>query len=303
MRERPADEADAQPAVVRIVQSGLAARPPCAAPRAGIRSAPAPARTCSRAARRARPVGGDAIAGRRRTPLVCGRRPVATVVQIGSAWVGRSVARCVATPVSSSRPKLGSRPSATASEMWSSEAPSTASSTTRPPGTSPTQRRPPAAPATLGRRNRPGHAASAARPPTTPSSSPAARRSAPCRGGRCAPARPRSRRRRRWPRRSRPASCAVAVSAREERREVGGVQPQHGGAGAGRDRAHPGEHPHAEPAGRQHLAPRRPGAGRRARRRPGGRCRRRPGRKRRPADRQPTASGNAGFRCSVAIER
>jgi hypothetical protein len=47
------------------------------------------------------------------------------------------VARCVATAVSSTRPKLGSRPPATASEMWSREAPSTATSTTRPPGTSP----------------------------------------------------------------------------------------------------------------------------------------------------------------------
>ncbi len=63
-------------------------------------------------------------------------RPVATVVQMGSACVGRNVARYAEAPPSSRRPKFGSRPAATASEMWSSDAPSTASTTTRPPGRS-----------------------------------------------------------------------------------------------------------------------------------------------------------------------
>src|SRR5688572_12049501 len=59
--------------------------------------------------------------------------PVITDAHTGSGWVGRVVARCIDAPRSSSRPKFGSRPAATAGEITSSEAPSRQSTTTRAP--------------------------------------------------------------------------------------------------------------------------------------------------------------------------
>ncbi len=64
-------------------------------------------------------------------PLADGERPVATALHTGSAWVGFSVARCSTAPASNRRPKFGSRPSATAGEITSSVAPSSASTMTR----------------------------------------------------------------------------------------------------------------------------------------------------------------------------
>jgi hypothetical protein len=61
-----------------------------------------------------------------------GSLPVATVVQTGSGWVGRIVARCMAAPLSRIFPKLGSRPSRAAADTKSSEPPSSTRSTTRP---------------------------------------------------------------------------------------------------------------------------------------------------------------------------
>ena len=92
-------------------------------------SACAKQKSGSRSTARRRPRRG--IVAAERTPLRQGSLPVATAVQTGPGCVGRSVARCIDAPPSSRRPKFGSRPSATAGEMMSSEAASTASNTTR----------------------------------------------------------------------------------------------------------------------------------------------------------------------------
>ena len=66
-----------------------------------------------------------------RTPFFCGSFPVATAVQTASADVGWSVARCITAPASRTRPKFGSRPSAVAPVMRSSEPASIARIVTR----------------------------------------------------------------------------------------------------------------------------------------------------------------------------
>ena len=307
VRQRPAHEAHAQPALAQD-RPRAAWRPwrrACAAPRAGSRSAPAPARTCSRAARRA--------PGRRRGPgsgPPSARRSSAAGVRwprwsrsarpaSAAAWPGASPRRRRA-PGRNSAAGLRRRPARCGR------------ATRRPPPPAPRGprglRRSSAGAADCRRHivgaAAPAHAAAAARPPNAPSSSPAARRSAPCRGGRCAPARPPDTRRRR---------CATATAAsvmrraglgREERREVAGVQPQHRGAGGRRDRrtssastrtlSQPGDSTCTAATWRSTTA----------RRRPRGRWRRRPGPVATASG--PTAdsaSGNAGLRCSVAMSR
>ena len=57
-----------------------------------------------------------------RTPFFCGSFPVATAAHTASADVGCSVARCRTAPASRIRPKFGSRPSAVALVIRSSDA-------------------------------------------------------------------------------------------------------------------------------------------------------------------------------------
>ena len=66
-----------------------------------------------------------------RTPFFCGSLPVDTAAQTASADVGWSVARCITAPASRIRPKFGSRPSAVALVMKSSEPASIATTVTR----------------------------------------------------------------------------------------------------------------------------------------------------------------------------
>ena len=103
---------------VRVLQRRRA----CAAVRPESRTAPARARSSSRAAagsdRRRRETDSCRPSGRRSSAAAF---PVATAAQTASADVGCSVARCITAPASRMRPKFGSRPSAVALVMKSSD--------------------------------------------------------------------------------------------------------------------------------------------------------------------------------------
>ena len=74
---------------------------------------------------------GELVDAADRTPFFCGSLPVATAAHTASADVGCSVARWRTAPASRIRPKFGSRPSAVALVIRSSDAASIAITVTR----------------------------------------------------------------------------------------------------------------------------------------------------------------------------